>query len=211
MLQQNSATGNEPKGNSSLTPDNSWEISGGEIEVNSELDRLEEMILNSTRLPFTAKILLNEDKLLEQLDQVRLSLPDALAQASEIVDHQEAIVLQAENYAKAIVSNAQQRADKILKETELVKQAEEEAKQIRQQVQQECKQMREKTLAEVTQIQEQTQRELAEMRQSIILECQDIEKGADDYADTVLSSIEKQLQEMLTVIRNGRQELNNNC
>jgi hypothetical protein len=39
------------------------------------------------------------------------------------------------------------------------------------------------------------------------VECDDIQNGADDYADAVLTSIEQQLTEMLRVIRNGRQQL----
>jgi hypothetical protein len=45
------------------------------------------------------------------------------------------------------------------------------------------------------------------MRHMALEECEDIQNGADDYADAVLNSIEQQLSEMLRVIRNGRQQL----
>ena len=45
------------------------------------------------------------------------------------------------------------------------------------------------------------------MRARAIAECDEIQNGADDYADHVLDSIEQQLTNMLQVIRNGRQQL----
>jgi hypothetical protein len=41
-------------------------------------------------------------------------------------------------------------------------------------------------------------------------ECEEIQNGADDYADHVLGSIEQQLNEMMRVIRNGRQQVQGN-
>ena len=45
------------------------------------------------------------------------------------------------------------------------------------------------------------------MQQRAIVEAEAIEQGADNYADSVLENIEQHLNDMLRVIRNGRQQL----
>ena len=102
---------------------------------------------------------------------------------------------------------AERRADQILDEMGIIQQAELEANQIRKRVQQECEAIQEQTLAEIERMRLQTQQELEQMRQMALTECEDIQNGADDYADAVLNSIEQQLNDMLRVIYNGRQQL----
>jgi type II secretory pathway predicted ATPase ExeA len=45
------------------------------------------------------------------------------------------------------------------------------------------------------------------MQRIMIAECEDIQRGADEYADRVLSDMEAQFTEMMRVIRNGRQQI----
>ena len=46
------------------------------------------------------------------------------------------------------------------------------------------------------------------MRQNAIAESMAMQIGADNYADDVLSDVERRLQQMLEIIQNGRQQLN---
>lgn len=180
------------------------------VDVEQELNRLEEMILSSFRIPLTGKTLVDEEKLLEQLDLIRLSLPDALNHAIAIINQKQEILLEAEEYGQQIVDAAQAKRVQILDENEIIYQAEKEAEQIRRQTQQECEAMMKQTLAEVELKRHQCQQELEEMRNQAIAQAQQIEQGADEYADGVLDNIETDLSQMLSIIRNGRQQLNPN-
>lgn len=177
------------------------------IDLHRELNRMEELVLDSPRIPLSNRTLIDEDRLLEQLDAMRLALPTVLQEALAIVQQKEAIFQDAEKYAQDIIASAEQRAVQILDESGLVRQAELEAAQTRQQLQQECEVLRDELLADMEQIRRQAQQEADDMRQMAIAECQDIQQGADDYADRVLSNMERQLTDMVTVIRNGRQQL----
>jgi cell division septum initiation protein DivIVA len=168
------------------------------------------MILSSFRIPLTGKTLVDEEKLLEQLDLIRLSLPDALNHAIAIINQKQEILLEAEEYGQQIVDAAQAKRVQILDENEIIYQAEKEAEQIRRQTQQECEAMMKQTLAEVELKRHQCQQELEEMRNQAIAQAQQIEQGADEYADGVLDNIETDLSQMLSIIRNGRQQLNPN-
>jgi cell division septum initiation protein DivIVA len=165
------------------------------------------MILSSLRIPLTGRTLVDEEKLLEQLDFIRLSLPSFFQEAASILDQKEEILLEAEEYGQQVVEAAQAKRAQILAESDVIRQAEREAEQLRRQVQQECEAMMEETLAEIDRKRNACMQELEEMRQAAIAQAQQIEVGADQYADSVLEGIEQDLKDMLRIVTNGRQEL----
>ncbi|MDX2097518.1 MAG: hypothetical protein SFW36_07045 [Leptolyngbyaceae cyanobacterium bins.59] len=179
----------------------------GSVDIQRELNRLEEIVLDSPRIPLSRRTLVDEEQLLDQLDLVRMSLPSAFQEAEAIVHHKEEIFLQAEHYAQEIIEAAERRAAQILDEMGIIRQAEQEARQIRGQVQQECEAIREQTLAEIEQMQRQAQQDLQEVRRRALVDAEEIQQGADAYADSVLKDMEQRLGEMMRIVRNGRQQL----
>lgn len=179
----------------------------GGLDIQRELNKLEEMILDSPRIPLSKRTLVDEEQLLDQLDLIRLNLPTAFQEAAEVVRHKEDLLSEAEQYAQEILETAERRAAQILDEMGLIRQAELEAQQIRQRVQQECEAAQEQTMADIDRMRRQAQQELEEIRKRAIAESEEIQQGADDYADSVLKGMEQQLSDMIRVIRNGRQQL----
>lgn len=179
----------------------------GNVDIQRELNHLEEMILDSPRIPLSRRTLIDEEQLLDQLDLVRLNLPTAFQEAEDLVRQKDEILLQAEQYAQEIIDAAERRAAQILDELGIIRQAEMEARQIRQRVQEECEDIQEQTMRDLERMRRQAQQEIDEMRRLAIAECEDIQGGADAYADHVLSDMEQQLNEMIRIIRNGRQQL----
>lgn len=177
------------------------------LDIPIELNKLEELILDSPRIPLSRRTLIDEEQVLDQLDLIRLGLPPAFQEAAEIVRHKDEILLEAEQYAQEILESAERRAAQILDEMGLIRQAEQEAQQIRQRVQQECEAAQEQTMADIERMRRQAQQDLEEMRRITIAECEDVQAGADAYADRVLRDMEQQLAEMIRVIRNGRSQL----
>ncbi len=205
MLRQDTAR-IDPDDRSSL-PEESPEHEQGLLDIQRELNRLEEMILESPRIPFTGRTLVDEEQLLEQLDLLRLNLPAAFEEVEEIIRHKDEIIVQAEQYAQEILEAAEQRAAQILDEMGIVRQAKLESDHLRQQVQLDCESAQEQTISEIERLRRQAMEELEDMRSRAISEAEAIEKGADDYADRVLYNLESQLSEMLRVIRNGKSQL----
>ncbi|HEY9700123.1 MAG TPA: ATP synthase F0 subunit B [Trichocoleus sp.] len=199
-------------GGSANRPNNASQGEGvrlGNIDIQRELNKLEEMILDSPRIPLSRRTLIDEEQFLDQLDLVRLNLPGAFQEATDLILHKEDLLLDAEQYAQEIVAAAEQRAAQILDEIGIIRQAEIEAQRIRQQVQQECEAMQDQTIADIEQLRRRAQQELEDMQRMALAECQEIQRGADDYADRVLREMEQQLNEMMRVVRNGRQQLGN--
>lgn len=178
------------------------------VDIQQELNTLEEMILDSPRVPLMGKTMVNEEELLDQLDLIRLNLPGAFQAAQEVLRRRDEIIQEAEDYGRRLIDLAQGRAAELTDELGIVRQAELESQQIRQQVRQECDQLRDQVMAEVEQIRRKARTDLDEMRKSAMEDSQQIQRGADEYADRILGDMEHQLGDLLRVIRNGRSQLN---
>lgn len=202
MLRQNPARTDLNRGDleTSNAPDQG-------VDIQEALNALEEYILDSARIPLTGKTLVDEEEVLDQLDLIRMSLPDAFERAQAIIAQKETILAEAEDYARQIATMAEQRAAQILEETGIIQQAQREAQQIRQQLQQECETLQRQTLQEVDQLRSQSLQEIEETRRQALLEQRQIQEDADHYADSLLGDLEQRLGEMLRVVKNGRQQV----
>lgn len=179
----------------------------GDVDIQHELNKLEELILGSPRVPFSGRTLVDEDQLLDQLDAIRLNLPPAFRQAVEILQRRNAVIAEAERYAQDLVAAAEQQAAQMLDEMGIVRQAEQMAQQIKSQAQQDCDNLRSQVISDIEQLQLQAQREWESMRQEALAEQTMIRQESDAYADRVLGQVEQQLSQMLNIIQNGRSHL----
>ncbi|MDJ0703432.1 MAG: hypothetical protein QNJ46_09150 [Leptolyngbyaceae cyanobacterium MO_188.B28] len=179
----------------------------GKIDIQQELDKIEEIVLDSPRIFPTRRTLVDEEQLLDQLDLIRLNLPSSFREAVQIVQRREEILLEAEQIAQEMVTTAEQQAAQLMDELGIRRQAELEAQQIRRQVQQECEVMRAKTAADIEEMRRQAQQEWEDLRTRSLAESESIQNDADAYADRVLMQMEQQFTEMLRVLHNGRQRL----
>jgi hypothetical protein len=207
MLRQTPSNSSSEFNGASVDPGSGEASRAGGVNIQRELDRLEEVILDSPRIPLSRRTLVDEVQLLDQLDLIRMGLPAAFHEAEEIVRRKDEIFLQAERYAQEMIEAAERRAAQILDEMGIVRQAEQEAQQIWQRMQQECDAAREQTIAEIDRMQRQAQQDMQDMQRRAIAEAEEIQNGADEYADSVLRDMEHRLSEMMRIVRNGRQQL----
>ncbi len=176
-----------------------------------ELDRLEELLLKSPRVPLTGKAMVAEDDVIECLDVIRARMPATIDAAQSIINQQDLILTTAEQQAQQQIMAAQQQAFQIANELGIIDRAKAEAAQIHQSVMAECAAAREQIRQESEQARRQQLQEIDNIRQQALAEAQAIRRGADDYADQVLHAIDTQLGEIQAKIRRGRQHLNANA
>jgi hypothetical protein len=176
-----------------------------------ELDRLEELLLKSPRVPLTGKAMVAEDDIIEHLDMIRARVPATIDAAQSIVNQQDLILITAEEQAHQQITAAQQQAFQIANELGIADRAKAEAAQIHQSMMAECATAREQIRQEVEQARRQQLQEIDHIRQQAVAEAQAIRRGADDYADQVLHAIDTQLGEIQAKIRRGRQHLNSHA
>ncbi|MDO5725946.1 MAG: ATPase [Tissierellia bacterium] len=100
------------------------------MDVLRLIDELEEKIETASNVPFSGKIMLEKDNILDIVQQLRLGLPDEIKQAAWIKDERDRIINEAETTAKEKITHAEEKAAKLLDENEIVIMAEEKAKSI---------------------------------------------------------------------------------
>ncbi|MEL6381937.1 MAG: hypothetical protein AAFQ89_05590 [Cyanobacteria bacterium J06626_18] len=177
------------------------------LDIQQSLDVLEELILESPRVPLSRRTLVDEDKLLEQLDRIRLNLPSVFQEAMQIVQQRDRILGGAEQQAQEMLNAVENEATRRLQEMGIVQRAEEQARQVQQKLQQDCDALRSQTMAEIEQWQEAARQHWEATKQQSEAECVALKQEADVYAAQVLQRVEQQLAEMLQVVYNGRKAL----
>lgn len=99
----------------------------GHTKVVDLLDKLEDLLESSTRIPFMNKALVDYLAALEIVDQIRISLPESVKQAEAMLAEASRLVAEAKEEAERMLSEANERLKSMIKETEIVRLAGEEA------------------------------------------------------------------------------------
>ncbi len=106
------------------------------------VDRLEEIIKDSTQLPFSGLRLVDERHIWPLLDQMRISIPDEVRQAERTLREKDRLLAQTKEEAERILALARSEAAQITAEHTVVRAAEERAAVIREEAMREAKQIR---------------------------------------------------------------------
>ena len=94
------------------------------------VDRLEELFNESRALPFTRNVVVDEDKMLDIIDQLRVTIPDEVKKAQQLLAQKDRIMAQAQEEASRIVVLAKEKAEQIVEREAIVKSAQTRATQI---------------------------------------------------------------------------------
>jgi vacuolar-type H+-ATPase subunit H len=94
------------------------------------VDRLEELFNESRALPFTRNVVVDEDKMLDIIDQLRVTIPDEVKKAQQLLAQKDRIMAQAQEEASRIVTLAKEKAEQIVEREAIVKSAQTRANQI---------------------------------------------------------------------------------
>ena len=114
----------------------------GTIDFLYLLDRLEEALSEGSRLPLTARTLVDEQECLAIVDQMRIALPAEVAQARRIVAEQEDVLARARDEADRLIRNAETRAGRLTEEHALARAAQARAIQIEDEADRAARQIR---------------------------------------------------------------------
>jgi len=100
------------------------------VDLLNSLNELEELIENSGKVPFTRKVMVEEDRLLDLLDRIRTTMPEEVRQAKWIIQEREKVLQDSQKEAMRIVEDAQKQIEKRADDSEIVRQAKVNAEEI---------------------------------------------------------------------------------
>lgn len=171
------------------------------------IDELEHYVAEATRVPLTGKAILEEDDVYAILDQIRRSFPAEIRRALEIVGQQEQLLSEAQHRREHMLQEAEIQRDRMLEEAEdrrdrMLAQAQRQAESIVNEARRQASRM-----VEESEVLREGRREAQETLLAARKAARELQQGADQYAEAVLSRMEKSLADMLSQARQGRQYL----
>jgi F0F1-type ATP synthase membrane subunit b/b' len=105
------------------------------IDILALVDRLENIVNQGWRIPFTMKTVIEEDRFYDIIDQLRVSIPEEVRRADELLSERERVLAGAQDDAERIIREAQAKAERLLDESEIAAAARAEAERIKSQAQ----------------------------------------------------------------------------
>lgn len=93
-------------------------------------ERLEDMIDEASKVPFTDNVMINKTDLMDILMEMKLKFPNALKQAEWVVQERNKILTDANKEAQSKVKESEIYANKLIDENEITRKAYEEANKI---------------------------------------------------------------------------------
>ena len=94
------------------------------------VDRLEELFNNSRAIPLTHNVIVDEDKFLDIIDQMRISIPEEVKKAQEVFTKKDRYKAQAQEEATRTLQLARDKASDLIDKEALVSDAKRRADQI---------------------------------------------------------------------------------
>jgi cell division septum initiation protein DivIVA len=94
------------------------------------VDRLEELFNESRPIPLTHNVIVDEDRILEIIDQMRISIPEEVKKSQQILSQRDRVLAQAQEEANRTLQLAKKKAESVVAKDAIAKAAEARAEQI---------------------------------------------------------------------------------
>jgi hypothetical protein len=87
------------------------------------IDRLEEILNESRPLPFTHNVILDEDRVLDLIDQMRVAIPEEVKKAQQVLAQRDRILAQAQEEANRTLALARDKSEQMIERDSIVQAA----------------------------------------------------------------------------------------
>ncbi len=94
------------------------------------VDRLEELFNESRSVPFTHSVIVDEDRMLDIIDQMRVSIPEEIKKAQQLLAQRDRILAQAQEEANRTIALAREKGDTMTERDAIVQAAQARGEQI---------------------------------------------------------------------------------
>lgn len=137
------------------------------MDILQLIDRLEELFNDAKAVPFTHNVVVDEDKMLELIDQMRIAIPDEVKKAQQIVAQRDRVMAQAQEESNRTLQLARDKADQLAQKDIITQEAQRRAEQILAQARAEAEGIRAEADNYVLDILMQLQDQIAKMSNQV--------------------------------------------
>jgi cell division septum initiation protein DivIVA len=146
------------------------------------IDRLEELFNESRAIPFTHNVIVDEDRMLDLIDQMRVAIPDEVKKAQQVTSQRDRILAQAQEEANRTLALAREKGEQMVERDSIVQSAQARAEQAVAQIRADAEQNRrdadQYVVETLTGLELELERILNQVRNGI-LALQDTEKSEE--------------------------------
>ena len=160
------------------------------------VDRLEELAATAQKMPIGSRAIVDRRRLLDIVDQMRVSIPQEVREAQELMARRDAARLEAEEEARLVIARAEERAARMVEQHELAIAARRRGEELMRQAE--------------ARIEERMQQANIDMEERIAESRRLAEQqmaAADEYARELLRRLERQLQAFVRSVQSGIAQL----
>jgi len=100
------------------------------MDIMHLIDRLEELFNESRPIPLTHNVIVDEDRILDIIDQMRVSIPDEVKKAQQIIAQRDRVLAQAQEAANRTIQLAKEKSEALLEREPIVQAAQMQAEEI---------------------------------------------------------------------------------
>src|SRR5215211_1400843 len=108
------------------------------MDIQHLVDRLEDLVDEGRHMPFSRFTMVDEERALELIDQMRISIPEEIEKAARVLGQRDRILAQANEEAARIVQQARERGEQLIDRESMVQAAQNRAANVVEQAQQEA-------------------------------------------------------------------------
>jgi cell division septum initiation protein DivIVA len=134
------------------------------IELDQLIDELEDVLAQGRRVPFSGRLLVDEEKLLDIIDRMRVAVPEELKQARRVIAEQERLIGDAQARVQVVLQEQGLLAAVEAERARMLEQAQREAQTVRNGADEYARQVLEDLSARLGKIQVSVQNGIGELR-----------------------------------------------
>lgn len=94
------------------------------------VDLLEQLLNQSRPLPFTHNVIVDEDRMLDIIDQMKIVIPDEVKKAQQLLAQRDRILAQAQEEANRTLAIAREKSEQLVERDAIVQAAQARADQV---------------------------------------------------------------------------------
>jgi regulator of protease activity HflC (stomatin/prohibitin superfamily) len=100
------------------------------MDILQLIDRLEELFNDAKAVPFTHNVVVDEDRMLELIDQMRIAIPEEVKKAQQVMAQRDRVMAQAQEEANRTLQLSRDKAEQLVDRDIIVQEAQRRAEQI---------------------------------------------------------------------------------
>jgi len=188
------------------------------VDIYSKIDEIGDYINKARNVPWMNQKVLDTEYMMRMLEELYASIPQEIKEAKTVIDEETKRKEELDKYAQEMMNKSQaecerilraakEESERILDENHLKQMVEDEARRIKREVLEEVEAIKHQALEEAEGMRRAALEHARELERKSLTRARKIKIDADQYAEEILNHIENNINEVLTINKNGRKFL----